>query len=95
MIIFYILLQLWVDIPVLLKMVINNFYIRKNVLTQDDIEAKEYELKEIKNIKNDKHLVYRYYLINTLVITGVTYFIDKKYNDSSIKDKIVKFFTKK
>lgn len=87
----YLLLQFPFEIPILLKMIINNFYIKDNRITKKDIKESEYKLNK-NNIKDDENLLYRYYIFNTIVLSGIGYYVDKKVNGSKITNKIFDFF---
>ena len=86
----YLLLQFPFEIPILSKMLINNFYIKDNRITKKDIKEKSYQLNE-SNIKDDESLLYRYYIFNTIVLSGIGYYVNKKYSGSILK-KISIFF---
>jgi NADP-dependent 3-hydroxy acid dehydrogenase YdfG len=86
----YLLLQFPFEIPILSKMFINNFYIKDNRITKKDIKEKNYQLNE-SNIKDDESLLYRYYIFNTIVLFGIGYYVNKKFNGSILK-KIYVFF---
>jgi len=60
-------------------MALNNFYIKDNIISKEDILKKEYKL-QIKeaNIKDDEKILYNYYITNTLILSGVGYYAFKK-----------------
>jgi NAD(P)-dependent dehydrogenase (short-subunit alcohol dehydrogenase family) len=91
---FYLLLQFPFELPIVFGMVINNFYIKENVITQEDIDNPAYKLKEIKGIKNDNHILYRYYIINTIILGGIGFYINKNFNQWHFPKKIGKIFQK-
>ena len=62
-IIFYLILQIWIDIPVLLKMSINNFYIKQNVIRKICIILSFFFLSIITLPHLLKENVYELYLL--------------------------------
>lgn len=80
----YLVLQFPFEIPILLKMIINNFYIKDNRITKKDIKESKYQLNE-NNIKDDENLLYRYYIFNTIMLSGIGYYVNKKYSGSILK----------
>jgi len=75
----YLILQFPWELITFSKMALNNFYIKDNIISKEDILKKEYKL-QIKeaNIKDDEKILYNYYITNTLILSGVGYYAFKK-----------------